>query len=97
MKLEHIFDLRDNQGLSDFYVSICYNIKSAVIEYTESLDPLAYSTLELLCPFREKFLQYLYKSDIIDRITYNELLKNSYDFICTKNDALITLVDILKK
>ena len=97
MKSEHLLDLRNNQDLSYLYASICYNIRSAVTEFAEYLQPLAYSTLELLCPFRGQFLQYLYKIDKIDRITYNELLENSYDFICTKTDDLITLVDVLKK
>ena len=97
MKLEHILDLRNNEELSHFYVSICYNNSAAAWEFLMSLEPEAYQRLNMLSDFREGMLKYLLNSERIDSNIYEKLLCNSYDFVCDKTENLIPLVDILKE
>ena len=97
MKLEHILDLRNNEDLSHFYVTICYNNRAAAWEFLMSLDSEAYQRLNMLNHFREGILNYLLNSERIDSKIYENLLCNSYEFVCDKTEKLISLVDILKE
>ena len=97
MELRDIMDLRNNEELSHFYVTICYNSRAALLEFTLSLVPEAYQRLKMLNELRESILKYLVNSERIDTNIYKELLCNSYEFVTDRTENLTSLVDILKE
>ena len=97
MELKHMLDLRNNIDLSELYVTVCYNARCALKEYIASLNPENYQRFRILNNFREDFLYYLRITERVDIGNLEDIIINSYDFICGITKNLMSLVDILKE